>query len=176
VPPRRIVDLAREFGEDGFVQSICGDDFGPAIDTLVKRIAEHLQVPALSEPQSRDKAGLVACDVLWLLPLPGAAASTTPVTCDDPRYPFLMSAGKGRAAKGPHGGEVCRQAQLAVTGVNAAKNFQPTDGYSDGWFYDDFSEDVRRTTPSSSGARQRIAFTPAAKPPAGMEVVVDCAP
>jgi len=39
-PPRRIVQVAKGFGRNGFVQSICEDDFVPAIDLIVTRIAE----------------------------------------------------------------------------------------------------------------------------------------
>ena len=39
-PPRRIVQVAKSFGRNGFVQSICEDDFVPAIDLIVTRIAE----------------------------------------------------------------------------------------------------------------------------------------
>jgi hypothetical protein len=39
-PPRRIVEVAKSFGRNGFVQSICEDDFVPAIDLIVTRIAE----------------------------------------------------------------------------------------------------------------------------------------
>jgi len=38
-PPRRIVQVARGFGANGIVQSICQDDFGPAIMAIVDRIA-----------------------------------------------------------------------------------------------------------------------------------------
>jgi len=37
-PPRRIVQAAREFGRDAIVQSICQDDFGPAIDAVLVAI------------------------------------------------------------------------------------------------------------------------------------------
>jgi hypothetical protein len=40
-PPRRIVQLAREFGESGIVQSICQDDFAPAIGAIVDTIARQ---------------------------------------------------------------------------------------------------------------------------------------
>lgn len=45
-PPRRIVEVAKSFGRNGFVQSICEDDFVPAIDLIITRIAETL-VPAV---------------------------------------------------------------------------------------------------------------------------------
>lgn len=37
-PPRRLTALARDFGENGIVQSICQDDFGPAVDVIVGAI------------------------------------------------------------------------------------------------------------------------------------------
>jgi hypothetical protein len=41
-PPRRIVELARGFGEYGRVASICADDFEPAIDTILDAITKPL--------------------------------------------------------------------------------------------------------------------------------------
>jgi hypothetical protein len=38
--PRRIVEVARGFGERGFVQSICTDDWSPAMELLATRIAQ----------------------------------------------------------------------------------------------------------------------------------------
>jgi len=37
-PPRRIVELARQFGRDGLVQSICGDNFGAPLETVVQHV------------------------------------------------------------------------------------------------------------------------------------------
>jgi hypothetical protein len=42
-PPRRIVEVAKSFGRNGFVQSICEDDFVPAIDLIITRIAETFE-------------------------------------------------------------------------------------------------------------------------------------
>ena len=39
-PPRRIVSLAREFGPNSLVQSICGDNLGPPIDIIIRRVLE----------------------------------------------------------------------------------------------------------------------------------------
>jgi hypothetical protein len=41
-PPRRLVELARQFGEHGMVQSICQTDFEPAVAAIVDRLAAHL--------------------------------------------------------------------------------------------------------------------------------------
>jgi hypothetical protein len=42
-PPRRLVQVARGFGEGGIVQSICQDDFGPAMDVLVGSLAARVE-------------------------------------------------------------------------------------------------------------------------------------
>lgn len=39
-PPRRIVSLARKFGPNSLVQSICGDNLGPPIEIIVRRVLE----------------------------------------------------------------------------------------------------------------------------------------
>ena len=41
-PPRRIVSLAKGFGENGMVQSICQDDFATAFDPIIDMIANRL--------------------------------------------------------------------------------------------------------------------------------------
>jgi len=38
--PRRIVEVARGFGEHGFIQSICASDWSPAMELLATRIAQ----------------------------------------------------------------------------------------------------------------------------------------
>lgn len=43
LPPRRFVKVAREFGENAIIQSICTDDFTPAADQLLRLIAKRLQ-------------------------------------------------------------------------------------------------------------------------------------
>ena len=39
-PPRRIVEVARGFGEHGFVQSICDSDWTYAMELLAQRVAQ----------------------------------------------------------------------------------------------------------------------------------------
>jgi hypothetical protein len=41
-PPRRIVQLAKAFGQNAMVQSICQDDLSPAVDAIVHTIAKRL--------------------------------------------------------------------------------------------------------------------------------------
>ncbi len=49
-----------------------------------------------------------------------------------------------------------------------------TDGttYSDGWYYDDFSDDVKKGCTGTD--KQRVAFTNMAKPPTGVTVKLEC--
>jgi hypothetical protein len=39
-PPRRIVSLARMFGRNSLVQSICGDNLGPPIEIIIRQVVE----------------------------------------------------------------------------------------------------------------------------------------
>jgi hypothetical protein len=41
-PARRFVELAKRFGADALIQSICGDGFGSPIDQIVERVTVHL--------------------------------------------------------------------------------------------------------------------------------------
>jgi hypothetical protein len=45
-PPRRIVEVARRFGENGIVQSICQSDFRPVVAQLLERIAARMRDPS----------------------------------------------------------------------------------------------------------------------------------
>ena len=44
-PPRRIVELAKHFGKNGMVQSICQDDFTVASSAVIDSIARRLERP-----------------------------------------------------------------------------------------------------------------------------------
>jgi hypothetical protein len=48
-PPRRFVEVARQFGQNGIVQSICQDDFGPAIDVIVSAIGRTVDQACIVE-------------------------------------------------------------------------------------------------------------------------------
>lgn len=165
-PPSRIVDVARRFGENGIVQSICSDDFGPAFDAIIDTIGTRLGARCLDHALSRDDEGLVGCDLLWELPPPGTAPAGTPTSCED--RPYLAAPVRRVPPTSESGGQVCLVQQLAVRNESATT----TDGIGDGWYYDDFTLDVTQECESSTP--QRIAFTPAAKPETGIRVVLDC--
>ena len=50
-PPRRITEAVRDFGSNGVLQSICQDDFGPAMDAIIDRLGESIRI-ATCEPAS----------------------------------------------------------------------------------------------------------------------------
>jgi hypothetical protein len=178
-PPNRIVQVARGFGANGMVQSICQDDYAPALDTLSARMASELGARCLPQGISRNKQGLTSCDVMWLLPPPGKAPASTPTDCNSPPgFGFVLPPRKGVQTVAADGGAICRVAQLAVEADPRTNTLAPVatviDGatFSEGWYYDDFSDELAQCR---AGARHRVAFTTNAKPPPGVTVALDCA-
>ncbi|HET6336226.1 MAG TPA: hypothetical protein VFG30_23550, partial [Polyangiales bacterium] len=155
-PPRRIVQVAKGFGANGFIQSICQDDFSGPIDVLVQTIAKQLGAACLPRPIARNADGLIDCDIVWeLSPQPTGDALAS---CSE--RPFLSDTGR----VGNTGGRVCRVAQLP-----AGDDHELVD---DGWFYDDFSALTQQAC--LGGTKQRISFTSGAEPPAGTVTKLNC--
>jgi hypothetical protein len=177
-PPRRIVEVAKQFGQNGTIHSICQENLGPAIDAIIEVIARQLGAVCLPRPLVRNSKGLVDCNVVWELPKAGPTVNPmTPTTCSSPNHPFLMTPDEGRASTTLEGGQVCKVAQLAVEGEGDAKRFVATldDNMvmqSDGWYYDDFGPEVK--TECTGESKQRVAFTTRAKPPTGVTVKLEC--
>jgi hypothetical protein len=162
-PPRRFVEVAKGFGENGVIQSICQDNFGPAMDAIIEVIAKNLGAVCLPRPLVRKADGTVGCNVVWELPAPNAAAPpTTPRDCNG--LPYLMVPEGGRDTETSEGGKVCTVFQLPVVGDAIPAG--------DGWYYDDFSLDVM--TECSPDQRQRIAFGANSAPPTGVVVKLEC--
>jgi hypothetical protein len=161
-PARRIVDVAAGFGENGIVQSICQDDFGPAMDAIIAVIAKKLGSVCLPRALVRGSDGKVACDVVWELPIAGTAPDSTPTECW--QLGFLKPVTHG-ALINERGGANCSVSQLAVQEQGSAPD-------GTGWFYDDFSSDVRASCLGLQ--RQRISFTKAAKPRSGVVIKLEC--
>lgn len=157
-PARRIVETAQRFGANGIVQSICQDDFGPALEAIINKIASFLDRVCLPRALNPDENGQVQCDVIQQLPsfeLPHDG----PVHCADvvgvDPTPLRITNGR----------EECRMTQVDVVDDVVQTG--------EGWYYDNFSDAVRQhcrltTTP------QRIAFTPAAIPVNGAQVHLEC--
>jgi hypothetical protein len=158
-PPRRIVQLAKEFGENGIVQSICQPQFGAAMDAIIDAIAIHLKPVCLPRPLVRTASGKVSCKVIWELPKAGEAPESSPTDCgQQPTFLKPLEDGKN--------GKRCEVLQLPVPDKKVPM------GVGDGWFYDDFSPE--RLTECLSTEPQRLSFTATAKPPTGVVVKLEC--
>jgi hypothetical protein len=170
-PPRRIVELAKAFGQFGIVQSICQDDFGPAMTAIINVIIDQIVRSCLPRPLVRQQDGTVACNVVWELPAAAAASTGTPTQCSE--RPYLGPVDEGRATINDRGGNNCKVTQLPVmvpvAGVAGAARTEPL---GDGWYYDDFSQERKRLCAQTE--QQRVAFTQAARPPNGVIVKLEC--
>jgi hypothetical protein len=162
-PPRRIVDVVKGFGQNGVLQSICQDDFGPAMDAIIEVIARQLGAVCLPRPLVRRSDGLVGCNVVWELPPVTSAPEGTPTECN--QMPFLKTVDTGSEPTNDRGGANCKVNQLAVSSLNTAPS-------GAGWYYDDFSAGVMQSCPDDQ--RQRVSFTGAAKPNTGVVVKLEC--
>jgi hypothetical protein len=157
-PGRRYIELAKALGPRASVTSISQRDFGPALDLVRNIVGRHLDSVCLPEEFPRNDRGTIACNVIWDLP-PERLAFDTPIDCSD-RPAFLTSLpGRGEA-----GGKRCLVQQ------QAANTEAPKSG--EGWYYDDFS--AERAGICGPGTQQRVVFTPAAVPPTGVTIVVEC--
>jgi hypothetical protein len=167
-PPRRIVTLAKLFGENGVIQSICQSDFGPAMDAIIDVIAKQLGAVCLPRPLVRKADRMVGCNVVWELPKPGTAPMTTATDCS--QLPFLGPVESGRAPINDRGGNNCVVTQLGVSEADFAAKTPPSMG--EGWYYDNYSADLAKQCPLNQP--QRVAFTAGAKPPTGVVVKLEC--
>lgn len=164
-PPRRLVELAKLFGKSGTVQSICQDDLGPAADAIIVLIASHLHQPCLARAIKRQPDGKIPCDVVWELPPVVPSGSATPTECSE--LSFLSPVDADSISSDANGSVSCTVAQLAAT--NTRSGMPPA---GEGWFYDDFTEE--RAHDCRAHEPQRITFSGAAKPPAGVTVKLVC--
>jgi hypothetical protein len=170
-PPIRIVNVAKGFGANGLVKSICTvEQFGPAMDAIIEIIAKQLGAVCLPRPLVRQADGTVGCEVVWELPPAGMAQAGTPTDCGGARG-YLLPVSEGSAVTNDRDGKNCRVAQLGVNTTTHAM-MASKEGQTEGWFYDDFSDDLKKSC--SVATPQRVAFTPSAKPPTGVTVKLEC--
>jgi hypothetical protein len=150
-PPRRIVEVAEGFGRNGLVQSICQDDFGPAIDGVVDMMARDVAAQCLPNLLKR-RDGKVQCDVI-----------VENASCD---APYLQAVGAGD----PSGEMRCKVAQVPVR--------EGWVGSGEGFYYDDFSEPARKLAGKDlvcgDGPGALITFTQEARPAKGVRMYLDC--
>jgi hypothetical protein len=163
-PPRRIVELARAFGPAGMVQSICQDDFGPAIDMLVHSMAKPLTEMCMPQRLIRDDSDQVRCRLFWELPSSDQAQMLDPETPTSCTQLQTLLAEDAPTQVGPSGGERCAIQQLAV------RDGMVEEG-DEGWYYDDFTPDLDAMC---AKGLQRIAFSAGARPPRGVSVKLEC--
>jgi hypothetical protein len=111
-PARRIVEVARQFEENGLVQSICNDDYRGALSAVLTRIATILGYACPPRALTPDARGLVDCEVIETM------------------KPGTPCRGQGRAAVDPERDpSLCKVAQVPVV------NGEPAQGQA-GWWYD----------------------------------------
>ena len=166
-PPRRFVQVARAFGNNSVVQSICQSDFTPVMDAIVDRISSTLGSSCLAESLTRD-AGLVSCEVVFEL-APAGTPGTSVHACADLPY---LSTPTDRPPMTLAGREVCIVEQVPVTDPGSGLEAEPGRA---GWYYDDFTTEANSQCGATVGPR-RVAFSAGAAIPDGTSAYLDCAP
>lgn len=156
-PARRIVKVAQGFGDNGVVYSICANDYAPALDKLIERIASKLKGDCLPRQLIPGTDGLVKCHVSELL-------SQGMSQCD----PARGHVGRANPRKVIENGKevtrlACEISQVAV--------LDQTVQTGTGWYYNDFTDDLKADCPA--GERQRISFT-FGDLPSGAGAQIDC--
>ncbi|MBN1653982.1 MAG: hypothetical protein JXA30_09415 [Deltaproteobacteria bacterium] len=153
-PARRLTEVARGFGENGMIHSICSPSFAPAIDSIIDVISNKIGGICFPRSMPRDSNGMIDCDVVWTMP-PGWS-------CDD--YPFLSSPPADGITFDESGRARCAVDQLPVINPDTddpaeALDFSYKSGL--GWYYDDFSLDMQTVCKLSESiaTKQRISFT-----------------
>ncbi len=154
-PPRRIVEVAKGFGESGTVQSICQESFASAVDAVVSNVANALGgcLPRALYP---DAARLVGCRVVETIPPPGTFVGQ-PTSCAG-----LVGVASTPLRTNADGSLDCEVTHLVATGV------APT---GDGWYYDDFSPE--NMAACGTGGR-RVTFSPSVIPVDGITAQLEC--
>lgn len=161
VPARRITTVAEGLHAQGAnvtVQSICADDFAPAVDHVLSLIQSNLAATCLSTVLPRAADQTVPCELTVTLPANEACAT----------YPGL---GAGPIARIPTAVPMDLDGfleQCAIDQVPASPSSPPT-GTTPGWFYDDFSAERVYCTSS-----ERLSFTGGARPPRGSRFDFRC--
>ncbi len=161
-PPKRIVQVAQGLearGSNGIVQSICVDDFTNALTNIIEKIASALGGACLPRPLVRDANNQVNCDVVEILPPEIPNCDTARGRMPDEQQPTEVDDMNGVRRR-------CKILQIPSTPAGLV------DPNGIGWFYDDFSEDVRMNTCSTQP--QRISFSTGAEPQTGVEVRLEC--
>jgi hypothetical protein len=152
-PARRIVEVAKGFGTNGVITSICEDDYAGALNAVIAKIADKLSGECLPRSLQRKPNGLVECTVLEIKRAGDAGG------CDPARGRVRRL--DDRVINGvPH--VVCEVAQLP-----ALERREPG---GVGWYYDDFSVDVAKC----KHGKQRVAFASQSPLEEGASATITC--
>jgi hypothetical protein len=144
-PPRRYMEVASEFGENAVVYSICEQDYAPALNTLIGKIASKLKGNCLPRKLNPGSNGRVNCQVFELLNKADSEANK----CVTARGHI------GNVVKRPirEGGKIVQKKACLMDQVTV-KDGSLSDGK--GWYYDNFSPDLKEDC--QPGEQQRIQF------------------
>ncbi|MEM6954734.1 MAG: hypothetical protein AAF411_02370 [Myxococcota bacterium] len=166
-PPVRIARVARDLdaaGAASVVQSICQEDFGPALGVVISKIADALSATCLPRPLNQDQTGRVTCEILEVLPTEGDITSCSQLL-DRGRVP------SGEFAEG--GGEICVVCQASDAG-GAIVDLNPAcaDAPVGGWFYETGTAELAEDCPPDR--QQRVSFRDGARPVTGSTIRLEC--
>jgi hypothetical protein len=180
-PARRFVEVAKGFGANGVIRSICASSFASALNEIVDKIASKLTGACLDRTLNPNNQGIVECDIVEYLPVGKTLADCDPAKgrtpADNP-----MRTGDDKMTH-----TVCKINQVAVTKSkqgcvdnteNALDCLTEAPGSTlglVGWYYDDFTAEVHTSCGNEQmKGGQRIGFTVGAEPGNGSQVRFEC--
>jgi hypothetical protein len=154
VPARRLTEVAKGFGANGIIRSICAETFTPAMSDIIDVLSNNIGGVCLPNAYTRDSNGLIECDVTWTMP--------PDLSCDD--YIYLEHPPLDRPQYDDQGRERCIVNQVPVINSNTSDPAEALDSSQNiglGWYYDDFSEDMQRVCKITETVttKQRMSFT-----------------
>ncbi|MBI5516309.1 MAG: hypothetical protein HY909_21170, partial [Deltaproteobacteria bacterium] len=169
-PSRRLAEVARRFGPNGVLGSICASSYAEPLGQLAEAIQRRLDGRCLPRAlptapplcPSTPAAGCAAAGTVVRVPctvrelLPGTVRASEWCTAARGRIPAGRDPASGR--------EAC-----VVTQLPAPLGGEPPAG-AHGFFYD------TRPDPASPECRQRVSFTPGDAPPDGATARIVCTP
>lgn len=141
-PPRRFLEVAKGFGSQAVIYSICQNDYAPALNLVIEKIASKLKGNCLPRRLNPSPEGLVACEVYELLPPSQTSCTSDRGHVGDPVVRTVKTTG-GKTEKR----NACLMSQIPVRQSMVLAGL--------GWYYDDFSEDLGACP---AGEQQRISF------------------
>lgn len=160
-PAVRFVKVAKGFGDNGLIRSICAPSYAPAVDTIIDKISKQLKGACLPRELNPNAEGVVECDVVEIL-----EQGKTQADCQAARGRKFLETRDGRT--------VCSINQVPVQNKTLVDNPNPLEGVNPrtGWYYDTFSPKVTEECPD--GMRRRISFSSADAEPVNAVVKFEC--